>query len=67
MAPAMLGQHQEPADQANLDTGEAPENSSKRYHHQPLKLTLLHLKRMRLCSCNQFVKMLIQGTFKVSI
>ena len=28
--------NQEPADQAaNLDTGEAPENSSKRYH-QPL-------------------------------
>ena len=30
--------NQEPVDQAaNLDTGEAPENSSKRYH-QPLKL-----------------------------
>ena len=46
MAPAMLGQHQEPADQANLETeGEAPENSSKRYHHQPLKLTLLQFEK----------------------
>ena len=47
--------NQEPADQAaNLDTGEAPENSSKRYHQPLPSLNTIAFEKMRFCSCNQF-------------
>ena len=43
------------ADQAaNLDTGEAPENSSKRYHQPLPSLNTIAFEKMRFCSCNQF-------------